>query len=176
MSSRANLALASVRKQQSEPGAIFAVEELLRCNALASSIAGVSRAGRPAHCMTRMARSHRRAGVRESMDWFPPLGRIADVTTRMRSTRPGGGEVLRGCAALRACPAITWDHRRFGRPGPNMAMSGPNQRCRLSHRQKRDPGFIGLSGAWRDPDSNRGHHDFQSCALPTELSRRGPEG
>ena len=28
---------------------------------------------------------------------------------------------------------------------------------------------------WRDPDSNRGHHDFQSCALPTELSRRGAE-
>ena len=26
--------------------------------------------------------------------------------------------------------------------------------------------------AWRDPDSNWGHHDFQSCALPTELSRR----
>src|SRR3954453_599380 len=26
---------------------------------------------------------------------------------------------------------------------------------------------------WRDPDSNRGHHDFQSCALPTELSRLG---
>ena len=25
---------------------------------------------------------------------------------------------------------------------------------------------------WRDPDLNRGHHDFQSCALPTELSRR----
>src|ERR671912_2340043 len=25
---------------------------------------------------------------------------------------------------------------------------------------------------WRDPDSNRGHHDFQSCALPPELSRR----
>src|SRR4051812_23836860 len=23
---------------------------------------------------------------------------------------------------------------------------------------------------WRDPDSNRGHHDFQSCALPAELS------
>ncbi len=29
------------------------------------------------------------------------------------------------------------------------------------------------SHRWRDPDSNRGHHDFQSCALPTELSRRG---
>src|SRR3954467_7215978 len=35
----------------------------------------------------------------------------------------------------------------------------------------------GLQGLcrWRDPDSNRGHHDFQSCALPTELSRRGAE-
>src|SRR5271156_2141569 len=27
--------------------------------------------------------------------------------------------------------------------------------------------------AWPDPDSNWGHHDFQSCALPTELSGRG---
>jgi hypothetical protein len=26
--------------------------------------------------------------------------------------------------------------------------------------------------AWPDPDSNWGHHDFQSCALPTELSGR----
>ena len=25
---------------------------------------------------------------------------------------------------------------------------------------------------WRDSESNRGHHDFQSCALPTELSRQ----
>ncbi len=25
---------------------------------------------------------------------------------------------------------------------------------------------------WRDPDLNRGHIDFQSIALPTELSRR----
>ena len=24
---------------------------------------------------------------------------------------------------------------------------------------------------WRDPELNRGHHDFQSCALPTELPR-----
>ena len=32
------------------------------------------------------------------------------------------------------------------------------------------------SVGWRDPDSNRGHHDFQSCALPTELSRRAPTG
>ncbi len=25
---------------------------------------------------------------------------------------------------------------------------------------------------WRDPESNRGHKDFQSSALPTELSRQ----
>jgi hypothetical protein len=25
---------------------------------------------------------------------------------------------------------------------------------------------------WRGPESNWGHHDFQSCALPTELPRR----
>ena len=31
---------------------------------------------------------------------------------------------------------------------------------------------MGPCGRWRDPDSNRGHHDFQSCALPTELSRQ----
>jgi transposase len=27
---------------------------------------------------------------------------------------------------------------------------------------------------WRDSESNRGHYDFQSYALPTELSRRDP--
>src|SRR6478672_6321126 len=38
----------------------------------------------------------------------------------------------------------------------------------------RKTGEAGVSPKeWRDPDSNRGHHDFQSCALPTELSRPG---
>ena len=36
-----------------------------------------------------------------------------------------------------------------------------------------NPYYRHMGGRWRDPDSNRGHHDFQSCALPTELSRRG---
>ena len=31
-----------------------------------------------------------------------------------------------------------------------------------------------LLRAWRGPESNWRHHDFQSCALPTELPRRGP--
>src|SRR4051795_6745209 len=40
----------------------------------------------------------------------------------------------------------------------------------LSRPQRPGRGMYG--SGWRDPDSNRGHHDFQSCALPTELSRR----
>ena len=43
-----------------------------------------------------------------------------------------------------------------------------------SNRPDDVPGLARMPDArWRDPDSNRGHHDFQSCALPTELSRRG---
>ncbi len=33
--------------------------------------------------------------------------------------------------------------------------------------------LAGKKRKWPDPDSNWGHHDFQSCALPTELSGRG---
>ena len=44
--------------------------------------------------------------------------------------------------------------------------------CAHQRRTTQVASLQGLS-RWRDPDSNRGHHDFQSCALPTELSRRG---
>ena len=43
-----------------------------------------------------------------------------------------------------------------------------------TRESSRHAGFRRL--IWRDPDSNRGHHDFQSCALPTELSRRARTG
>jgi DNA-directed RNA polymerase specialized sigma24 family protein len=33
-------------------------------------------------------------------------------------------------------------------------------------------GECGDLQVWRGPESNWGHHDFQSCALPTELPRR----
>src|SRR4051812_4387674 len=49
----------------------------------------------------------------------------------------------------------------------------PPTRERLRAATSRMPGGTTNSRRWRDPDSNRGHHDFQSCALPTELSRRG---
>ena len=53
---------------------------------------------------------------------------------------------------------------------------------RGTHRRERESAELSLGTTdavlqafrrWRDPDLNRGHHDFQSCALPTELSRRG---
>ncbi len=32
--------------------------------------------------------------------------------------------------------------------------------------------MLDKEGEWLDPESNRGHEDFQSSALPTELSSR----
>lgn len=49
--------------------------------------------------------------------------------------------------------------------GARPERSAPRVRC-----WRRGPAW---EKRWRDPDSNWGHHDFQSCALPTELSRRG---
>ena len=43
----------------------------------------------------------------------------------------------------------------------------------LAHRIGGKGGTMQELFEWRDPDSNRGHHDFQSCALPAELSRPG---
>jgi hypothetical protein len=57
----------------------------------------------------------------------------------------------------------TWHEKQpFRRlPKPPRPPSETPPTCR--HRQK-----------WRDADSNWGHQDFQSCALPTELSRQSP--
>ena len=35
--------------------------------------------------------------------------------------------------------------------------------------------LVGVEGEWLEPESNRRHEDFQSSALPTELSSR-PQG
>src|SRR5205823_7974625 len=57
--------------------------------------------------------------------------------------------------------------RRFAFYGPKAASHEriAQRRIRRDSREKLE---------WRDAESNRGHHDFQSCALPTELSRRTP--
>ena len=61
----------------------------------------------------------------------------------------------------------------FGTPDP---ADTPDRAPRHRHTRQRKSLQTQAFQRWRDPDSNRGHHDFQSCALPTELSRRGPEG
>ena len=42
-------------------------------------------------------------------------------------------------------------------------------------RKARTPAFIGLCGPWRDPDSNRGHHDFFSRAVELSSSTKCQE-
>ena len=59
--------------------------------------------------------------------------------------------------------------------GPRMGHESQKSTRRLLRAWLRPPQNPAISShfrRWRDPDSNRGHHDFQSCALPTELSRR----
>jgi hypothetical protein len=49
--------------------------------------------------------------------------------------------------------------------------SNPDQRnCFLKTPSLQKLGVLRIKW-WRDPDLNRGHTDFQSVALPTELSR-----
>jgi hypothetical protein len=41
--------------------------------------------------------------------------------------------------------------------------------CRLSARVKQKYRDLQVISEWRDPDSNRGHHDFQLCGLRLRL-------
>jgi hypothetical protein len=42
----------------------------------------------------------------------------------------------------------------------------------LTESRMINPVIFYAEGEWLDPESNRGHEDFQSSALPTELSSR----
>jgi hypothetical protein len=77
---------------------------------------------------------------------------------------------------------------------PNRLLTAEDHRCVVGEKEPKrdqDPKIVplgvdfpncagaakpqysyGFLAGWRDRDSNPGHHDFQSCALPTELSRR----
>ncbi len=54
--------------------------------------------------------------------------------------------------------------------GPQVALS---RKTNSSRRPTSAPEALQTTtlAQWRGPESNRGHHDFQSCALPTELPR-----
>ena len=99
---------------------------------------------------------HRRIPSGRRSHWS--LGRHR--TNDLEQARPAS---RRGRSPIGAVWDRQWDH------APQNALRGPSndptergQNLRISRQNKR----------WRDPDSNWGHHDFQSCALPTELSRR----
>jgi ubiquinone/menaquinone biosynthesis C-methylase UbiE len=79
-------------------------------------------------------------------------------------------------------PAVFAAAARALRPGGRLALADivtaeqlpvpvPDARPTRPLRKQENPDVIRVP-TWRDPDSNRGHHDFQSCALPTELSRQ----
>jgi hypothetical protein len=53
---------------------------------------------------------------------------------------------------------------------PAIPFSSPSWGSRSIRGTQRDPASIGPCGPWRDPDSNRGHHDFQYGSLDARVS------
>ena len=109
----------------------------------------------------------------------PDAAGVARLRRRAVRLLPAGADHDRGRAGQagagrgpRRSPTPTWT---------GSAMSAGAAPIRGSARRSRLPrpacpssrSATGVSHIWRDPDSNRGHHDFQSCALPAELSRPG---
>ena len=123
-------------------------------------------ASRPAH-----GAPHRRASSAEAHGIVSDSGRIAEVTTRTPEHTTGSRDRLRLCAA----PAgVSRDYGRFSAPRPNQAIPGPDERSSSTRQKPRDPAFIGHCGRWRDPDSNRDHHDFQTDASNHRTGRNMP--
>jgi hypothetical protein len=113
---------------------------------------------------------------------WPLMRRLAEPGRAARAPDPGG--IARRGREVQLLPGrrlsqkslkdlgLIWAWRR------RMA-SGPPPRLRPAHEE--GPALQGRF-RWRDPDSNRGHHDFQSCASPglkppksLESSGVGPE-
>jgi hypothetical protein len=97
--------------------------------------------------------------------------RVRRVAPAHRRTRPVA-KPIRGLAlelkrprlarVVAKCPAITGNYRRFSPPGPDQAHLRPNWTIPANPPKSAKSSSRRLRGRWRDPDSNRGHHDFQS--------------
>lgn len=61
--------------------------------------------------------------------------------------------------------------RRIAGSSGGHPLSSPFCACAPTRRKKRDLAAIGRCRVWRDPDSNGGHHDFQSWARVIQLRR-----
>ncbi len=89
---------------------------------------------------------------------------------RRESQRSSRGSLAR----LPASPQANDDQQRTPSANPGVGISLadlPKQGSPTQGSKEKAP--VSRDLRWRDPDLNRGHHDFQSCALPTELSRHG---
>ena len=64
-----------------------------------------------------------------------PDRRVAAWATRTRDSKTRSGHRLRGRPAPRVCPAVTRDHCRFSRPGPDQAHPRPNRRISSNTRE-----------------------------------------
>ncbi len=121
------------------------------------------------------------------------LARAACEARDRRELRPARAPHRRDTRRAAACSSgvssLRYCGTRIARSRPRTAGSSSSKRHRIGARTQNrgargpiftrrpvphTPAFPGVSAKWRDPDSNRGHHDFQSCALPAELSRRWP--
>src|SRR4051812_23427474 len=85
----------------------------------------------------------------------------------MTASLPGGGELVLDSHRERGqAPDIVrevfWDTRRF-RP--------PERPSRGGRGQRKSPQMRALL-QWRDPDSNRGHHDFQAPDLSRHMATK----
>src|SRR5918999_5642015 len=60
----------------------------------------------------------------------------------------------------------------FAERGARLARKRPATRAPHVSRPNDTARRCAAAGKWRGPESNWRHHDFQSCALPTELPRR----
>src|SRR5918995_3644903 len=95
----------------------------------------------------------------------PAMANSNGCWTEIDDATPAPNERQPGLNARRFTSIQAQDtrFRAFSCPNSPASADGP--------AREKPPACSEISG-WRDPDSNRGHHDFQSCALPTELSRR----
>ncbi len=124
---------------------------------------------------------HPRQGPSQRMYERRPIGltRIAMVSdgprrSDRRSTPSTGGRSLPPVALSGVVLLSTPQRGRSPRhlPSEAPAWQGRSERRVLCTRASEDAARrCAAAGRWRGPESNRRHHDFQSCALPTELPR-----
>ena len=70
----------------------------------------------------------------------------------------------------RANPSASLEGSSPTRLPPDSARAEPHGGCRSAVGTLKPSGF---PSRWRDPDSNRGHHNFQSCVAGFELDLQG---